>query len=180
LLDSDDKAAIDQATLILNEFTDQYDAYWLHGMRRKLGLLDDVQADDLQLANQFLAALEGQNADYTLAFRALAAAARGDDAPIHALLENPSAYDAWAPQWRQRISDPVASAAAMNAVNPLYIPRNHQVEAALGAAVESGDLTPFERLLEVLAAPFTERPGLESYTLPAPPESAPYRTFCGT
>ena len=56
----------------------------------------------------------------------------------------------------------------MDRVNPVYIPRNHQVEEALAAATD-GDLEPFRRLLDVLAQPFDERPGLEPYAAPAPP-----------
>ena len=36
------------------------------------------------------------------------------------------------------------------------------------------------RLLEALADPFTERPGLERYAEPAPEDFGDYRTFCGT
>ena len=75
--------------------------------------------------------------------------------------------------------DPQAIAAAMDQVNPVYIPRNHQVEEALAAATDD-DLGPFRRLLGVLAQPFDERPGLEPYAAPAPPSFGPYRTFCGT
>jgi len=32
----------------------------------------------------------------------------------------------------------------------------------------------------VLADPYHERPGLESYLHPAPDDTPPYRTFCGT
>ena len=70
-------------------------------------------------------------------------------------------------------------AAAMDRVNPLYIPRNHLVEAALTAAT-AGDLGPVTELVAVLRHPFDERPGLERYTLPAPDGSGPYVTFCGT
>ncbi len=62
--------------------------------------------------------------------------------------------------------------------NPIYIPRNHLVEAALTAAT-AGDLGPFQQLLAVVQDPFTERPGLEAYAEPGP-GSAPYVTFCGT
>ena len=62
--------------------------------------------------------------------------------------------------------------------NPVYVPRNHLVEAALQAATQ-GDLGPFTELLAVLQDPFTERPGLERYAEPGP-DSAPYVTFCGT
>jgi uncharacterized protein YdiU (UPF0061 family) len=67
----------------------------------------------------------------------------------------------------------------MDSVNPAYIPRNHHVEPALTAA-NAGDLRPFRQLLDVLAQPFEERPGLESYAAPAPPSFGDYRTFCGT
>jgi uncharacterized protein YdiU (UPF0061 family) len=67
----------------------------------------------------------------------------------------------------------------MDRVNPVYIPRNHQMEEALAAA-SAGDLGPFGRLLDVLAQPFNERPGLEPYAAPAPPSFGAYRTFCGT
>jgi uncharacterized protein YdiU (UPF0061 family) len=67
----------------------------------------------------------------------------------------------------------------MDAVNPIYIPRNHLVEDALTAAT-NGDLEPARRLLDVLADPFSERRGLETYAMPAPANFGSYRTFCGT
>jgi uncharacterized protein YdiU (UPF0061 family) len=162
LIDNDDKVAIEKATNAVNNFTDLYDQYWLEGMRAKLGLTGVPQPGDLLLATGFLAAMEGQNIDYTLAFRSLA--------------EKRSPSETWAAAWQERNPDP----ALILKHNPLYIPRNHQVEAALTAATEQNDLEPFETLLDVITQPFTERPGLEAYTQPAPQDSAPYRTFCGT
>jgi uncharacterized protein YdiU (UPF0061 family) len=69
----------------------------------------------------------------------------------------------------------------MRRTNPIYIARTHRVEEALGAASADADFGPFNRLIDVLAQPFDERPGLETYVAPAPPEiTARYRTFCGT
>ena len=86
--------------------------------------------------------------------------------------------------WRWRARQPHRSTAclgAMTRANPCYIPRNHQVEAALEAAVERQDLQPFNRLLAVLERPFDPRPEDAAYAEPAPPEvTACYRTFCGT
>lgn len=64
----------------------------------------------------------------------------------------------------------------MDDVNPAYIPRNHLVEEALAAATD-GDLVPLERLWEAVTAPYDERPGLERYAQPAPPDFGQYRTF---
>ena len=80
----------------------------------------------------------------------------------------------------QTASQAAVTAAAMDRVNPVYIPRNHRVEEALAAAT-AGDLEPFERLLDVVTHPFDERPGAESYAAPAPASwGCSYRTFCGT
>ena len=68
----------------------------------------------------------------------------------------------------------------MRRVNPLYIPRNHLVEAALNAAIERGDFAPFEALLAAVSHPFDEQPGFERYTQPAAPEERVLQTFCGT
>jgi uncharacterized protein YdiU (UPF0061 family) len=67
----------------------------------------------------------------------------------------------------------------MDGVNPVYIPRNHLVEEALAAAT-GGNTGPLERLMDAVASPFDERPGLEHYAAAAPESFGPYRTFCGT
>ena len=92
-------------------------------------------------------------------------------------------FEAWSARWRELLAtqgiDPTAAAAAMDRVNPVYIPRNHLVEAALVAAT-AGDLGPFETMLEVFEQPFSERPGFEAWAAPGPENDRPYRTFCGT
>jgi len=88
--------------------------------------------------------------------------------------------------WRARVDadtdlGPEERAAAMDGVNPLYIPRNHKVEEALEAASQRGDLEPTHSLLELFADPYNPRDGREEYSLPATPEfTSCYRTFCGT
>ena len=180
LVDPDSSAAIASATDVLHSFSDRYRGYWRRGMRAKLGLEnrgDDALIDDL------LVLLEAQTIDYTTFFRALSASLRGDGTRAQALFFEPDAFDAWADRWRAQLGgqgrDPHAIAAAMDGVNPVYIPRNHLVEEALTAAT-AGDLEPLTRLVDVLAQPFDERPGLEAFAAPAPPSFGDYRTFCGT
>jgi uncharacterized protein YdiU (UPF0061 family) len=185
LMDSEDPdRAVAAATAVLKEFVDQYEAFWLNGMRAKLGLQTGAELD-LDLAADWLALLEEQNVDFTLAWRRLADAAAGNTAPLDALFSDGKTLGGWLDRWRQRCAEESLDDAqrkdAMNAVNPIYIPRNHRVEEALAAASNRGDLELFEHLLDVIAQPFEERPGLESYAEPAPPAmTAAYRTFCGT
>lgn len=184
----DQDKAVAQAMEVLGAFQERYQHYWLHGMRRKLGLSRE-ENDDLALATDFLKAMEGQGVDFTSAFRRLAdvAEGRGNLAEIglHKLYADDAALKAWLPRWRARLevesATPEQRAQAMRTVSPLYIPRNHKVEEALDAAVELGNYAPFEQLLDVLQQPFMERPGLAAYVEPAPVNaSAGYQTFCGT
>ena len=176
LFAADADAAIAAGTALLQSFPDRYDAYWRAEMRAKLGLAEP-EAGDVELFDDLLALMQAQSVDFTSCFRMLSASLRGDEAP-------PAAFTAWSERWRARLAqqprDAPASADAMDRVNPVYVPRNHLVEEALAAATE-GDTAPFERLVDVLADPFTERPGLETYAAPAPDDfGACYQTFCGT
>ncbi|MFN7225069.1 MAG: protein adenylyltransferase SelO [Paracoccaceae bacterium] len=170
----------DAAVAVLNDrlagVATLYQAEWLAVMRRKLGLLG-AQDGDADLAAAFLAAMDGQGADWTLAFRRLAAAAKGDPAPLRALFADPTALDLWLPHWQARLQPDAAE--HLRAVNPLVIPRNHMVEAALQAA-EQGDLAPFTALLAQVTDPYTDRPGRDAFALPAPSGFGDYVTFCGT
>jgi serine/tyrosine/threonine adenylyltransferase len=182
VIDDDTDAAVAAATEALHTFPERFHRSWSAGMRAKLGL---TEADELTgaLVDDLLTLLHEQAVDYTSAFRGLSGWLRGEAAPVRALFAEPGAFDAWAARWREQLSheasDPDRVAAAMDRVNPVYIPRNHHVEDALAAAT-AGDLGPFDRLLDVLARPFDERPGLEEYAGPGRASWGSYRTFCGT
>ncbi|RUS63139.1 YdiU family protein [Pseudorhodobacter sp. E13] len=181
-LDPDDDTAIRIATEAIDGFSDIYEADWLAQMRPKLGLTT-AEDGDFALAYAFLKALEGQGADYTNSFRALGDVVLGDAAALRAQVTDPEALRDWQEEWQARLArdplTPKARAAAMNAVNPLYIPRNHLVEGALAAA-KAGDMAPFDLLLSVLSAPFAAVAGQEPFAQPAPDSFANFRTFCGT
>ena len=182
LIDADTSTAVAAATEVLESFPDRYRLHWRRGMRAKLGL-EGEQPEDDALVDELVSLLEAQRVDLTQGFRSLSASVRGDAGPARTLFDDSAPFAAWSDRWRDRVDpaeqDPGAVAAAMDRVNPVYIPRNHKVEEALAAAVD-GDLQPFERLLDVLARPFEERPGLEPYAGPAPAGDGGYRTFCGT
>jgi uncharacterized protein YdiU (UPF0061 family) len=68
----------------------------------------------------------------------------------------------------------------MGRANPVFIPRNHRVEAALQAATGSGDLEPFRRLLGILQRPYEVQPDATEYMRPPEPAERVLATFCGT
>ncbi|MFN8020105.1 MAG: YdiU family protein [Acidimicrobiales bacterium] len=185
LIDPDTARAVELATAELVTFDEHHLAAWRSGMRRKLGLTGAVAgaADLDRFVDDVPAMLTVQQVDHTLFFRRLADAVRGDGSSVRALFADPTAFDAWDVQRRALVgaTEPAAdaaTAAAMDAANPIYIPRNHQVEAALEAATE-GVMAPVRALIDVVRRPFDERPGLDAYAVPSP-DRGPYRTFCGT
>jgi len=176
LLHEDEEQAVAVATESLGGFRRQHSAAWLAGMLSKLGLsggLDDAVGS--ALVKDLLDLLGENHVDWTSFFRKLGFAGRGDAEPALGLFLDLAAFDAWVERWRALGPD----AQAMDRTNPVYLPRNHVVEEALTAAT-AGDLSPLRSLLEVVTAPYDERPGLERYAAPAPEDFGAYQTFCGT
>ena len=176
--------ALDAAYEALNSFMPTFEAAHLAGLRSKLGLSTE-DPHDLDLASDLLQRMAENEADFTLTFRSLCDAAEtGSNAALHNLFRDPAAFDTWANRWRVRLAveniSPQQRAAAMRLANPVYIPRNHLVQAVIDAAVSRNDFTPFERLLEVTSQPFEEREGLHHFVTPALPEQRVLATFCGT
>lgn len=186
LIDADTDKAIEAANAIVVGFAGQFQTAWLAGMRAKIGLFDPSIDGDLDLVQALLTAMEAGEADFTRTFRALCAAAidPAADAAVRAEFSDPAAYDGWAERWRQRLADDRRGAgerlAAMRAVNPAFIPRNHRIEEAIAAAVERRDFAPFERLVAVLSRPYEDQPEQADLALAPQPDERVMRTFCGT
>ncbi len=177
-----DEADNEAARLLLDGFGARYEAHWTSGLRLKLGLTT-AEDGDLELGQTLFAALEGQDADFTRLFRALSISLSEGYGAVGAELTDPAALAEWWAQWQARLAreplDPAKRAAQMDAVNPLYIARNHLTDAALSAA-EAGDMTLFDELLALVSQPFAPRDGMERYTHGAPTGTPGHVTYCGT
>jgi uncharacterized protein YdiU (UPF0061 family) len=79
--------------------------------------------------------------------------------------------DAWLAAWATRVradGRPDAErVAAMDAVNPKYVPRNYLAQLAIDAAT-GGDTGELERLMRVLERPYDEQPEHEAYAARRP------------
>jgi uncharacterized protein YdiU (UPF0061 family) len=186
------REAVERVTRALDDFQPTYAAERLRGQRQRLGLLSDApsdDADDAALAADWLALMQAQAVDHTLGWRLLADAAVGRPQPLLALFHEPRDAIVWLERWQTRFArddatrgtGPTARAAHMKQASPWIIARNHNVEHALSAATEKGDLQPFEQLLDALRHPWDENAEHAVYAQPATPEQAAgYRTYCGT
>ncbi len=182
-IDTDTDRAVELATQELESFPEHYRTHFLRLLAAKLGIPGASEDVVEPLGDDLFAIMKARAADFTTTFRALSHALRGDDAPALAALGEDAART-WLPRWREAVASSgrpdVEVAAAINAVNPLYVPRNHLVDEALQAAT-AGDLAPFHRLLAIVTSPYAEREGAERYAQPAPASfTATFQTFCGT
>lgn len=173
-----EEGAVGEVEDAMAAFGPRFEAAYLTGLTRKLGL--NAEEADVALAQDLLGRMAENAADFTLTFHGLtgAAADPARDSAVRALFKNPEALGDWLPAWRQRLR--ANGAETMRALNPGFIPRNHLVEEAIAAAVTSGDLAPFEHLLDVVTRPFEDQPGREIYMQPPRPEQVVHQTFCGT
>ena len=180
LIGPDQAAALEAAKEVLGVYGPRFHAEYAGLLRRKIGLSEAREGDD-DLAQDLLKSMMGNNADFTLTFRRLG---EGDGSVAREQFMDPAAFDAWHRRWLERLATdgvpPEVRRAAMRAINPAFIPRNHLVEAALNAAIERGDFEPFEEMLGVLSRPYDDQPGMERYMEPPLESERVRQTFCGT
>lgn len=199
LLHDDQEQAVEIAQQELETFQQLYRRHWLDGMRAKLGLAGEHEADEA-LVTDLLDMMKNHRADYTNTFLDLTFG-RWEQMSMH----GSGAFKTWLERWQARQAQGVEQAAdqqkqeheqpagqqdsrlakndpqaLMLENNPAVIPRNHRVEEALDAAVSQGDYEPMMRLLDVLSRPYAHDADQAAYAVPPEPSDCGYKTFCGT
>lgn len=168
LLDEDPERAGAKLREAFAHFGGWFKASWRRVMTQKLGIQNPEPRDDA-LVEAYLERLETEGLDYTNSFRALA--------------EELDAQGPFYERWRARLAEEgrprTEVVAGMRAVNPVVIPRNHQIERAIVEARE-GSLAHFRALGAALAEPYRDRPELEPFKAPPTPAEVVQATFCGT
>ncbi len=173
VLHTDENEALQLAQNAIGEYPGLYQQYWHSGLCRKVGI-PTPNRNAVRLAGELLDQMWHAGADMTNTFVQLS----------HDALDDP-AFSEWVPRWRVLIDgQPGGMSAAqqlMQQVNPVVIPRNQMVQAALDeAAEEKGDLQPFSQMLQVIQTPFDRRHAGSIYTRAPGPDARPYVTYCGT
>ena len=179
LIDGDPTNAVDQVRPIMEGFPARFEKKYLQMMGKKLGL-EDFQQEDPKLIRSVLNRLEEKRLDYTVTFDLLTKSVRSEAAASQMKTELGGCFDRWQHRLREQ---PVASQAVqelMRQHNPVVIPRNHHVEAAIGECEQTGRVTLAEKFLAVLRSPYEETARTSAYQDPPVDGDADYQTFCGT
>ena len=189
LLDDDPTQAIDAAEAIVDDYPNRFRQHYEWALLRKFGLYTNDanhRQIGMEIAERWLSLLQKQQCDFTHSFRLLGAQSPSEPAQAEQLLQwfnqDPALSD-WLETYTQAlnaaaITEPQRQA-QMIAANPIYIPRNHQVELAIDAA-RQGDLGPAKQLNRVLTHPYTAQEGVDHLAQPPNPQQIVTTTFCGT
>ena len=161
---------------VLDAFGDLFTEAHSDNMRAKLGL-ELAEDDDKALLDDLLVLMAGERVDHTIAWRALGRFDRGSGATPAALRDlfiDRAAADAWGERYLRRLETETRAdaerRAAMDAVNPKIVLRNHLAQAAIDQAV-AGDFGEVRALYRALRRPFDEQPGDARYAA-LPPDWA--------
>ncbi len=161
------ETVVEEATEIVHAMPGLIQARRRQCFAAKIGI-SNVQDNDESLIRDLLQHMSDAKLDFTNTFRSLCDNAQCPDIP-----------HAWQERWHRRIANEPDAIQGMQRVNPVFIPRNHVIEEMITAAV-AGDLRPFERLSQVLKAPFEEQPDAEDLRQPPTSTQEVKATFCGT
>jgi uncharacterized protein YdiU (UPF0061 family) len=183
-----------QLEIALKTYVPELREAFLKHTRNKLGLANAESEDD-QLGQDLRTAMAEAKSDFTRTFRMLAdirtpaeSAANSDLAQAHReallmALGGTAAAAEWLGRYARRLereARPLAERiAAMNAVNPRIVLRNHLAQEAI-AASEAGDDEPVRRLLAALRRPYSDDPEVAAYDRPSPPDRPPIVVSCSS
>jgi serine/tyrosine/threonine adenylyltransferase len=177
LMGENQEQCIESAKALLNTFPEKFNASWMNMMGKKIGF-ERLLLVDGAIVHRLLKLMQDHGADYTNTFKAIEqrefdSSSLFGHADFHQwLLDRDELLKSY------NISTEKAFE-TMKAVNPLIIPRNHQVEAVLSAA-EIGDMAPLHEFLEVIQNPYELLPNSKKYSHPPKDGDMGYQTFCGT
>lgn len=169
LFDESEAAAIEMAKAELEKFSAVFYEHHRLGMARKLGLGSASDTSD-ELVRELLSLMANEQQDYTLTFSRL-----GLSLAAGQLTSLPETFADWFAEWQS--SEPDMQ--VMKAANPVIIPRNHQVEAVIQAALKE-DFEPFHHLVDALKNPYLAELADSIYAEPPEDHEVVQNTFCGT
>jgi uncharacterized protein YdiU (UPF0061 family) len=177
--------SVEETHEALSVYTPSFDSKMAELWNAKLGL-GSTEPGDTKLVESLLTLLASNRVDFTLFFRRLSSLSLDNpslDSNVRDLFLDRAAFDAWAINYRQRLtresSVDAERKATMNIVNPKYVLRNYLAQIAIEKAQEK-DFSEIEKLLTLLENPFDEHPDYQSYADLPPDWAADIEVSCSS
>jgi len=184
LIDKDTEKATAKAQKVINNFPNKMGEAVMNVMCKKIGL-DGAKTNSHETLTKLLKIMLDNKSDYTLTFLYLSDIIKGKgDNLFKQQFLKPNQISNWLKEWKELIKDEnlakKAIALSMEGSNPVFIPRNHLVERAIEAAVESNDFSEMKTILTILSKPYEEQSRYGEYMKPPKSHEVVHQTFCGT
>lgn len=177
LINEDETRAIELAQSSISKFSKMYKENWLEGMRKKLGLFNKEEIDEV-LIESLLSIMQKYKIDYTNMFYNLTTEKIKDEK-----IYSNDDFTTWFKLWNERLERQVESKEEskklMRENNPVIIPRNHRVEESLEYAI-NGDYNSVKNLINATSNPYDYTSDLSYYSKPSDDSLGIYKTYCGT
>jgi uncharacterized protein YdiU (UPF0061 family) len=161
----------DLAVSALEGFKTDYPQSLDQQFAAKLGL-QQRQSTDHDLIHSLLTLLATEKTDFTIFWRRLSHAVADLASmstavaftPVRDLFIQHGAWDAWLPDYLQRLEPQNAAQTGQQMLNtnPKFVLRNHLGEAAINQA-KIGDFSGVQTLFTLLSSPFEEHPGFDDF-----------------
>ena len=181
---------VDDAQAALGVYQPQFAETLDALMHAKLGLCT-VRDEDRALFNDMFELMQAGGVDFSRFFRALGnltitldtTRSPHPDSALRDMFIEREAFDAWARQYRQRLSVENSvdadRKAQMDRVNPKYILRNYLAQVAIDKAQQK-DFSEIAKLLAILEHPFDEQTEHEAYAALPPDWASHLEVSCSS
>ncbi len=181
-IDKDSDKANELATEVLENYSIDTNQRILDLMCKKIGL-DGSKKNNQEILRNLLKLMMDNESDFTITFRSLSDILLNNSDNFLAQFHQKSEVSGWINNWKsalnlenKNVGEIISN---LNNTNPMYIPRNHQVQKAIEESY-LGNLKVLEEMLEVLKNPFQENVSLSHYSEAPSEQQRVTQTFCGT
>ena len=181
-IDKDSDKANELATEVLENYSIDTNQRILDLMCMKIGL-DGSKKNNQEILRNLLKFMMDNESDFTITFRSLSDILLNNSDNFLAQFHQKGEVSGWINNWKSALSLENKNVGEiisnLNNTNPMYIPRNHQVQKAIEESY-LGNLKVLEEMLEVLKNPFQENVSLSHYSEAPSEQQRVTQTFCGT
>ncbi len=181
-IDKDSDKANELATEVLENYSIDTNQRILDLMCKKIGL-DGSKKNNQEMLRNLLKLMMDNESDFTITFRSLSSILLNNSDNFLAQFHQKDEVSGWINNWKSALNLENKNVGEiilnLNNTNPLYIPRNHQVQKAIEESY-LGNFKVLEEMLDVLKNPFQENVSLSHYSEAPSEQQRVTQTFCGT